>query len=229
MAENGKIEKMFDDIAPRYDMLNRLMSFGLDKLWRKKLLHEIKKFHVEKVLDIATGTADVAIAMAKEGYSVTGADISERMLEIGRKKLATNNLTESTTLLLAAAESLPFEDNTFDVVTVAFGVRNFADLHGGLSEARRVLRNGGHIAILELSYPDNRLLLWLYKFYTLHIIPFFCGLISGNAKAYKYLPNSILRFPKSEKFISILESSGFTKAKEKTLSFGSCHIYLAEK
>ena len=229
MPENAKIEVLFDDIAPNYDRLNKLMSFGADRVWRKRMVGKLKNGTADTVLDVATGTADVALSLAKAGYSVTGTDISERMLELGREKLAANGLAEKVELLRAEAERLPFSDASFDAVTVAFGVRNFGNLNAGLSEMCRVLQKGGRLFVLELSYPDNRLLFFLYKLYALHIIPFVCGAISGNPDAYRYLPKSILQFPKSEAFASLLRSAGFENIKEFSFSFGVCRLYVAEK
>ena len=229
MPESGKIESLFDDIAPKYDGLNKFMSFGLDRVWRRKLVRALQGADVNTVLDVATGTADVAVSLARAGYSVTGVDISEQMLQIGRKKVAAQGLEPQVTLSRANAEALPFATGAFDAATVAFGVRNFENLNAGLCEMCRVLKNGGRIVVLELSYPDNPVLLALYKIYSLHVIPFVCGAVSGNVAAYRYLPKSVLQFPKSEAFMTILRASGFENVREFSFSFGVCRMYVAEK
>ncbi len=229
MPESGKIESLFDDIAPKYDSLNKFMSFGLDRVWRKKLVRALQGADVKTVLDVATGTADVAVSLARAGYLVTGVDISERMLQIGREKVETQGFASKVALSRAKAESLPFETASFDAATVSFGVRNFENLAAGLGEMCRVLKNGGRLVVLELSYPDNPVLLALYKIYTLHVIPLVCGAVSGNAAAYRYLPQSVLQFPKSEAFMTILQNAGFGKVKEFSFSFGVCRMYVAEK
>lgn len=233
MPDNHTIEQLFDGIAPDYDRMNHLMSFNADRRWRKVAVRHIADTSRPlQVLDLATGTGDFAIAIAQKlpaGGHVTGVDLSEKMLELGRGKVIVEGLTDKIILLRGNAEALPFADSTFDRVSVAFGVRNYGDLRKGLSEAHRVLRDGGKFVILELSYPDSRFLLWCYKLYALKVLPWLGGLISGDRAAYTYLPESILRFPKGPAFIALLREAGFGHVTEKRLTFGVCRMYVAEK
>lgn len=233
MPDNHTIEQLFDGIAPDYDRMNHLMSFNADRRWRRMAVrHVVDISGPLQVLDLATGTGDFAIAIAQKlptGGHVTGIDLSEKMLELGQGKVIVEGLSGRVTLLRGNAEQLPFADNSFDRVSVAFGVRNYEDLNQGLSEACRVLRSGGKLVVLELSYPDNRLLLWCYKLYALKVLPWLGGLISGDRTAYTYLPESILRFPKGPAFIVLLREAGFGHVTEKRLTFGVCRMYVAEK
>ena len=233
MPDNRTIEQLFDGIAPDYDRMNHLMSFNADRRWRKVAVHCIADTSKPlQVLDLATGTGDLAIAIAQKlsaGGHVTGVDLSEKMLELGRGKVIVEGLSERVKLVRGNAEQLPFADGSFDRASVAFGVRNYEDLKKGLSEACRVLRHGGKLVVLELSYPDNRLLLWCYKLYALKVLPWLGSLISGDRAAYTYLPESILRFPKGEAFRSLLRAAGFGQVTEKKLTFGVCRMYVAEK
>ena len=233
MPDNHTIEQLFDGIAPDYDRMNHLMSFNADRRWRKVAVRHIADTSEPlQVLDLATGTGDFAIAIAQKlttGSHVTGIDLSEKMLELGRGKVTVEGLSERVDLLRGNAEQLPFADESFDRVSVAFGVRNYENLQKGLSEACRVLRAGGKLVVLELSYPDNRFLLWCYKVYALKALPWFGELISGERTAYTYLPESILRFPKGEAFRALLRAAGFGHVTEKKLSFGVCRMYVAEK
>lgn len=219
----------FDKIAPTYDKLNHLMTLGIDRLWRRKAIRSIVDSNCEqRFLDIATGTGDLALDILNKSNAnsrLTGIDLSEPMMEIARKKLEGKRFE----LMVANAEEMPFEENTFDCVTVSFGVRNFTRLEKSLAEMHRVLRPGGKLMILELSYPDNKILLALYKVYALRIIPILGSMFAGNRKAYEYLPNSILRFPKPDKFIPMLERAGFNQVKHTAYTFGVCRMYLAEK
>lgn len=239
MAGKDYIENLFNSIAPAYDRLNRLMSFGTDMCWRRRAVRHLQKFSgdVFRILDVATGTGDFAIDCANYlkgqveivDYHIVGIDLSERMLNVGKRKLEKNRLSAKIDLQVADSEELPFETASFDAVTVAFGVRNFEHLEKGLSEIHRVLTPDGRFLILELSYPDSSILLWMYKLYALHLIPFLCGMFSGNRDAYTYLPQSILNFPKSSEFVRILNAVGFSKVKEYKYAFGACRLYVAEK
>ena len=228
MPQKSQIESMFDAIAPDYDRLNHIMSFGIDRRWRKRAVRTIADCQEPlRVLDVASGTGDFAIAIAKKVHpesEIIGIDLSEKMLEVGRTKVP-NNIT----LQQGDVEALAFPDNQFDRVSVAFGIRNFEHLEQGLSEMHRVLRPGGKMVILELSYPDNPLLLWCYKLYTLHILPFIGGLISGDRKAYTYLPHSILAFPKADVIVPMLENIGFKQVRVRRFTFGTCVMYVGEK
>ena len=228
MPRKEGIRVLFDDIALKYDLFNHISSFGADRSWRRKAVREIVDVGEPlKVLDVATGTGDFAIAIAgkaAEGSTVTGIDLSDGMLEVGRRKCE----GLSVSLQGGDAENLQFEDGTFDRVCVAFGVRNFENLMQGLKEMRRVMKPGGRLVILELSYPENRLLLWGYKLYSLKILPRVGALLTGNKGAYTYLPESILKFPLPEKFIPMLKEAGYSSVKAKSFTFGVCRMYVAE-
>ncbi|MBO4282931.1 MAG: bifunctional demethylmenaquinone methyltransferase/2-methoxy-6-polyprenyl-1,4-benzoquinol methylase UbiE [Bacteroidales bacterium] len=228
MPEKAQIESMFDAIAPDYDRLNHIMSFGIDKRWRRRAVRTIADSQKPlRILDVASGTGDFAIAIAKKVHpesEIIGIDLSEKMLEVGRTKVPDN-----ITLQQGDVEALAFPDDHFNRVSVAFGIRNFEHLEQGLSEMHRVLRPGGKMVILELSYPDNPFLLWCYKCYTLHILPFIGGLISGDRKAYTYLPHSILAFPKADVIVPMLENIGFGQVRVRRFTFGTCVMYVGEK
>lgn len=204
----------FDKIARTYDRLNRLMTLGLDRRWRKRALRGIQG----NVLDVACGTGDMAVSLVERGYTVTGVDISEEMLAIARQK------APMVTFMIADAEHLPFPDASFDAVTCAFGVRNFVHLEQGLSEMLRVLKPGGRMVILELATPDSPLLRPFYNLYTKHIIPWLGSRIAGNREAYTYLPESVERFPKGDAFLRL-----FSSACERKLTFGVCRLYIINK
>ena len=221
---------MFDDISPKYDFLNHLLSFGVDFLWRKKLVRLLKSHNPSLVLDVATGTGDLAIAIAQAGPAkITGVDIAEKMLEIGRKKIAGKGLEARVNLQCADASSLPFPDDAFDAITVAFGVRNYENLALGLTEMKRVLRPGGIMLILEFSHPSCFPMKQLYHFYSRFIIPAVGRLVSGNSRAYRYLPESVAAFPSGNDFRDILRSVGLRNEKQYNLTAGIASIYMAEK
>lgn len=210
----------FNTIASTYDQLNHVMTLGLDRNWRKRAVRGLQG----NVLDVACGTGDMVVELTKRGCSVTGVDICEEMLEIAQKK------TKGGRLMVADAEALPFEDNSFDAVTCAFGVRNFVHLEKGLNEMLRVLKPGGHMAILELATPDNPLLRPFYNLYTKHIIPWLGQRIAGSREAYTYLPESIARFPKGDAFLQILNNLDYaTILSHRKLTFGVCRLYTAQK
>ena len=196
------VEAMFNSIASNYDFLNHFLSLGIDRKWRKRLIRLVAKGNPQKVLDVATGTADLAMLLAREygGVSITGVDISENMLAIGKRKVESENLSGQISLHRASALNLPFENDSFDAAMVAFGVRNFEDLSMGLSEVYRTLRNGGQFAILEFTIPDKFPVAQLYRFYFRYVLPLFGGIISGSRTAYKYLPESVLAFSEEEDF-----------------------------
>lgn len=227
MDKGGRPQPIpFDEIAHRYDLLNRLLSFRIDQLWRKKLVRKLPKGEAYHVLDVATGTADLALMAARrKGCRVTGCDVAEKMMDIGRKKAARKKLDEKVTLVSGAAENLPFAPNTFDAAMVAFGVRNFNDLEKGLAEMNRVLKPGGKILVLEFSIPQNRIFKTFYLFYFLKVLPFLGGFISGNRKAYAYLPESVLKFPQGEEFLGLLQKAGFTDTHYKNLTMGIATLY----
>ena len=228
MADKNFVHSMFNNIAPTYDKLNHILSLNIDKIWRKKAVKRICKnlrSSESHVLDVACGTADSSIALAKAGIPfVTGVDISEGMIKVGEEKIKSLNLN-NINLKVEDCENLSFEDNSFDSAFIAFGIRNFEDKKKGLNELRRVLKDNGHLLILELSVPQNKILLSLYKLYFLHILPFIGKKISGDSKAYTYLPNSVMNFPKPKEFMAIMEGCGFKNVKQKALTFGLCRIY----
>jgi demethylmenaquinone methyltransferase/2-methoxy-6-polyprenyl-1,4-benzoquinol methylase len=225
------VRSMFDAISQRYDLLNHLLSAGLDILWRRKLISTLGQFHPKFVLDLASGTADVAIEAAQQLHpvKVVGIDIAARMLNIGRTKVQRRGFTEKIELKLGNAEQLQFAAATFDCVTVAFGVRNFQNLEMAIKEVHRVLRSGGVFGILEFSRPTVFPVKQLYLLYSHTILPFIGRIISSNRLAYAYLPSTIAEFPDGDGFRSILASNGFANVKETRLAFGIATIYLAEK
>ena len=218
---------MFDDISPRYDFLNHLLSFHIDKVWRRKTSKQVAIAHPTAILDVATGTADLAIRMAKDipPATITGIDLSERMLEIGKRKVEQKQLEQRIKLMTANAMSLPFEDHCFDAVTVAFGVRNFEHLESGLREMFRVVKEGGQIAILEFSHPKNGIVKWPYRVYSRHIMSKVGRMFSKHPTAYSYLPHSIEAFPESDDFIQLLVRLGLTDIVEKTFFGGIATLY----
>lgn len=225
------IASLFDRISPKYDSLNHLLSFNIDKVWRRKTAKTIARFYPKTILDLATGTADLAIAMAKYNPQahIIGMDISEKMLEIGKTKIDKQGLGNQIELRFGDAANLPFEDNTFDVVTVAFGVRNFEDLDKGLSEIQRVLKPKGMAYILEFSMPDKFPVKQLYRLYFKHILPKIGGWISKAPEAYSYLPDSVERFPNRRDFLRKLSSFGLPEGTAQRLSHGIATLYLAPK
>lgn len=224
------IGKMFDDIAPGYDCLNHFLSFNIDKYWRAKLIRLLQKENPAHILDVATGTADLALATAKRlpHTHITGIDIAEKMLEKGRKKIIKNNAAKHIELRKAAAENLPFADNTFDSVMVAFGVRNFQHLNTGLREMLRVAKPGKKIFILEFSKPRG-LFKFIYTMYFRLFLPLAGRLISGNKKAYQYLHDSVVAFPEGNGFLDIMKQNAYCHTCLRRLSGGIATIYTGEK
>ncbi len=225
------IAAMFDRISPKYDALNHLLSLNIDKVWRKKTAKTVAKLHPTSILDLATGTADLAIAMAKRipQVHIVGMDISEKMLEIGKAKVTQRGLENQIELHVGDAAALPFEDDTFDAVTVAFGVRNFEDLDKGLSEIHRVLKPLGQAVILEFSMPERFPVKQLYHFYFKRVLPMIGKRISKDGDAYSYLPASVERFPKPDAFLQRLASHGLSDGSARRLSFGIAMLYSAKK
>ena len=231
MAKKEGVRKLFDNIAPDYDKLNHILSLNIDKGWRKKAVRNLVDTDEPlKVLDVACGTADFTIEIAQKvgkGSEVIGVDISEGMMAVGREKIKKAGV--SAELFVADCEDLPYSENTFDRISVGFGVRNFEHLELGLSQMCRVLTPGGKLVILELSVPSNAFIRWCYKLYFLKILPAIGGMISGNRGAYEYLPASVLRFPGPEKFIPMLKSAGFAQVDHTSLTLGICRMYVAKK
>jgi demethylmenaquinone methyltransferase/2-methoxy-6-polyprenyl-1,4-benzoquinol methylase len=229
-SKKEQVEQMFNTIAPKYDLLNRMLSFGIDRNWRKKLVNELREANPTTILDVATGTADVALELTKlHPRQIVGIDISAEMLEIGRKKIAAKNQSKVITLQQADSENLPFESNMFDAVSVAYGVRNFEHLEKGLSEFYRVLRKGGKLAVLEFSHPQNFPVKQLYTFYFTEICPLIGRLVSKDKRAYTYLHESVMRFPQGEEFLKLLKNTGFEHTQCKRLTFGISSIYIGIK
>ena len=222
---------MFNSIAYRYDFLNRFLSAGVDVWWRKKAIRELKKLKPKNILDVATGTADVAIMATTllDAEKITGIDISDGMLEIGRAKIKKKGLEKTIELLNGDSETIKFADNSFDAVTVAFGVRNFEHLEKGLAEIKRVLKPGGKLVVLEFSQPKTAGVTQLYNVYMKLVAPNVGKIFSKNRNAYKYLDESIKKFPEGKNFTLILDNLGYTNTYCKPLSLGICRIYCGEK
>lgn len=230
-----QVRDMFDSIAPKYDLLNHSLSMGIDKLWRRTLVSMINKSYGDAwgrvdILDVATGTADLAIAMrlGVAGARVSGVDLSPQMVEVGRKKLAERKLFD-VELAVGDAESLPYADNSFDVVTSAFGVRNFEDTRAGLSQMVRVTRKGGEVMVLEFSKVTFAPLSWCYNLYFNHILPRIGRMVSKDPRAYEYLPESVDAFACGQDFIDIMQSVGLVDCSATKLSMGIATIYRGKK
>ncbi len=228
--EKSYVRTLFDRIAFRYDLLNHLLSSGIDLYWRAKAIRLLREFRPARILDVATGTADLAIRAAElQPAQIIGIDISAEMLKLGRQKIHVRKLDYLISLQSGDAENLSFGDNSFDAVTVGFGVRNFSDLHRGLSEIFRVLRRGGVALILEFSQPKQFPIKQLYSFYSRHILPVVGGLISKSREAYEYLPATVQEFPDKNEMLGILQNVGFTSTHAYPLTFGIATIYIATK
>jgi demethylmenaquinone methyltransferase/2-methoxy-6-polyprenyl-1,4-benzoquinol methylase len=229
-SKKDQVEEMFNNISPKYDLLNHLLSANIDKLWRKNAINMLKPHQPKHILDIATGTADFAIAATRlKGAKIVGIDISEGMLNVGRRKIENKGLSKIIELIKADSESIPFENDKFDAAIVGFGVRNFETLKTGLSEIKRVLKPGGVFYILEFSKPVTAPYKQIYQFYFTRILPFIGRLVSKNSNAYSYLPESVNEFPDGEKFLTILAEVGFVKNKCFSQTFGIASIYEAHK
>ena len=224
-----QVEQMFDSISPKYDFLNHTLSLGIDKIWRIKTINALKSISPKKILDVATGTGDLAIeALRLNPDQVIGIDISEGMLSFGREKLKKDGITKII-LEKGDSENIKYSENEFDAVTVAFGVRNFEHLNKGLSEMYRVLRKGGMVAILEFSRPASFPFKQGYNFYFNNILPLIGKVFSKNNKAYTYPPQSVNAFPDGKQFIEIMTQCGYLDCKEKRFMFGVCTLYTAVK
>jgi demethylmenaquinone methyltransferase/2-methoxy-6-polyprenyl-1,4-benzoquinol methylase len=230
LSKKEQVADMFNDIAGKYDFLNHFLSLGIDKGWRKKAIAEVKKVNPQTILDVATGTGDLAIAAARlQPKHITGVDIAEQMLEVGRKKLGDLGLSQIITLQTGDSEALPFATNSFDAVTCAYGVRNFETLDKGLAEMCRVMRPGGKLAILEFSKPKRFPVKQLYHFYFRYILPLLGKMVSRNSRAYTYLPESVMAFPEGKALCERLEKAGFKDAKARPLTLGITTLYTASK
>lgn len=230
LGKKQQVEQMFDNISDGYDNLNRVISLGSDMKWKKKIVRLIEKKNPSKILDVATGTGDLAIMLSKtKATEIIGVDISEGMLKVGRKKIENQGLSDRITLIQADSENLPFEDNHFDVITVAYGIRNFENLEKGLSEMFRVLKPNGTFVILETSVPTKFPFKQGYKLYCNVFLPLIGRLFSKDKKAYGYLSKSASNFPFGEVLNNILIKIGFIEVEDKPQMFGSASIYTASK
>lgn len=230
--EKGEqVREMFDSIAPAYDFMNRAMTLGIDRIWRRRVVKMISRARAVDILDIASGTGDLAIDMARHipPARVTGVDLSEGMIAIGREKVARAGLESRVTLGVADCLSLPFADASFDAITVAFGVRNFQGLLRGYREMHRVLRPGGLLVVLELSTPESKYVLPFYDLYTRRIIPLVGKMVSHDADAYRYLPESIRAVAQGSEMCALIREAGFKAPSYRTLTFGVASIYSATK
>jgi demethylmenaquinone methyltransferase/2-methoxy-6-polyprenyl-1,4-benzoquinol methylase len=229
-SKKVQVEEMFNQISPKYDLLNHLLSANIDKLWRKNTIELLKPWQPELILDVATGTADFAIAAtAINGATVVGIDISEGMLGVGRRKVHKKGLVSRIELIKADSEKLPFENDKFDAAIVGFGVRNFENLKTGLLEIKRVLQPGGVFYVLEFSKPVKSPYKQIYQFYFTKILPLIGRMVSKDSNAYTYLPESVNEFPDGEKFLTILADVGFIENKYFLQTFGIASIYEAHK
>lgn len=240
--ERSAVAAMFNNIAASYDFINHSLSFGIDKVWRKRLLKKVLKNNPEKALDIACGTGDISLALMKHGIEVAGLDIASEMLEIAKTKASKEHnkyvnkgqnkskkiQIKPIAFVLASADSIPFPDSTFDLVTIGFGIRNFENRGEALLEIKRVLKPGGELAILEFATPKNIIWRKLFNFYFLTILPFAGKIISGDKYAYHYLPSSVVSFPQYGEFAAELEQIGYSKVKFKSLTGGVAILYSAK-
>ena len=226
-----QVEQMFDNIAPTYDTLNHRLSWDIDKGWRRKAIRQLEPAHPQTLLDIAPGTGDFAIMAAKmlKPRHLVGADISEGMMDIGRQKVKQAGLDDVISFEREDCTSLSYADDTFDAVTAAFGIRNFANLDKGLSEMCRVLRKGGHLSIVELTTPVSFPMKQLFHVYSHTVLPVYGRIISKDTSAYSYLTKTIEAFPQGEEMVGILKKAGFSEASFKRLTFGICTMYFATK
>ena len=229
-TKTEQVARMFNNISKRYDLLNHLLSLGIDIYWRKQAIKVLKPENPQLILDIATGTGDFAIeALALKPEKIVGVDISEGMLEVGREKMKRRGLSEKIEMKLGDSERLPFEDNIFDAIIVAFGVRNFEHLELGLADMQRVLKPGGTTVVLEFSKPQSFPFKQLYNFYFKNVLPLVGKFISKDQSAYTYLPESVQAFPDGEAFLRVMRQAGYTHTQCKTLTFGISSIYWAKK
>jgi len=232
LSEKGeKIQQMFGTIAPRYDLLNRMLSFGIDRRWRRKAVRLLKYREGARILDVATGTGDVALEIARTtppSVKITGADFCKEMVDLGQVKTAQSPYADRIDFKVAPCEDLPFPNETFDSITIAFGIRNVVDRKLGLAEMWRVLRPGGRMIILEFSTPRSQLFRQIYYFYFRRLLPVIGGLFS-KFDAYKYLPDSVLEFPSHEEFAAMIAEAGFHSVHIRELTFGIASIYVGDK
>ena len=230
-AKTEQVRQMFDSIAPAYDFMNRAMTLGIDIWWRKLAVKRLQRIRPARILDVATGTGDFAIQLngALRPQHITGIDLSQGMLDEAVRKVKEKGLEDSISFEQGDCMALPMQDNAFDAVTVAFGVRNFEHLQQGYQEMARVLRPGGMLCVLELSTPTNPVIRWFYDLYTLHIIPAIGSMKSGDKSAYRYLPQSIAAVPQGDDMLQLMRNAGLRETTFKRLTLGVCTIYTAFK
>lgn len=229
-SKKEEVAEMFDNISGNYDFLNHFLSFGIDYTWRNKTVKMVKDSGAKLVLDVATGTGDMAIKLVESGIEkVNGVDISEGMLNVGKEKVAKLGLQDKITLQVGDGENLPFPDNTFDAITISFGIRNFENVPKGLSDLIRVLKPGGKLFILEFSKPRVFPVKQGYNFYSKYLLPLWGRLVSKDARAYTYLPESVEAFPDGQDFLNLMNNAGFKETKQRQLTFGISSIYSGQK
>ena len=230
-TKKEEVREMFDNIAPKYDLLNHTLSMSIDRVWRRRVVGEVRRAKPGRILDVATGTGDLAIAMARRirDVQVLGVDLSEQMLAVARRKIEARGLDGRIVLDRGDAERLAVADASVDVATVAFGVRNFGDLGAGLRELARTIKPGGKVVILEFSRPRNRVFRALYEFYSYKILPRIGGLVSRDKRAYEYLRASVGEFPAPEEFMAMMARAGFRNCRARSQSFGIAQIYIGER
>ena len=230
-TKKEEVREMFDNIAPKYDLLNHTLSMSIDRVWRRRVVGEVRRAKPGRILDVATGTGDLAIAMARRirDVQVLGVDLSEQMLAVARRKIEARGLDGRIVLDRGDAERLAVADASVDVATVAFGVRNFGDLGAGLRELARTIKPGGKVVILEFSRPRNRVFRALYEFYSYKILPRIGGLVSRDKRAYEYIPASVGEFPAPEEFMAMMARAGFRNCRARSQSFGIAQIYIGER
>ena len=230
-SKSEMVRGMFNDIAPTYDRLNHILSLDIDKLWRKRVVRIVRKLGAKHIMDMATGTGDLAIAIAQkiEGSTIYGADFSSEMLAVAKQKIEALCLAERISLTECNAEDIPLADEAVDAATIAFGVRNFEHQREALTEIKRTIRKGGHLIVLEFSNPSCAFVRWCYRLYSHYILPAIGRLVSKHATAYTYLPESIDQFASPEAFSTLLKEVGFDSIERKSQSMGIAHIYIAHK
>ena len=230
-SKGEMVRGMFNDIAPTYDRLNHILSLDIDKLWRKRVVRIVRRLGAKHIMDMATGTGDLAIAMARkiEGSTIYGADFSSEMLAVAKQKIEQLGLSERISLTECNAENIPLDDEAVDAATVAFGVRNFEHQKEALAEMKRTIKRGGHLVVLEFSNPRCIFVRWCYRMYSHYILPAIGRLVSKHATAYTYLPESIDQFASPEAFSALLQEVGFDNIERRSQSLGIAHIYIAHK
>jgi demethylmenaquinone methyltransferase/2-methoxy-6-polyprenyl-1,4-benzoquinol methylase len=230
-SKKEEVQQMFDNLAPTYDSLNHLFSLSIDKMWRRRVMRKVRRMKPQRILDLATGTGDLAILMAKRipQAKIMGVDLSEKMLAVAAEKIRRQGLDDHIALYQGDAENLELESGMIDVVTISFGIRNFSDMDKSLREIWRVVAPGGHLVVVELTMPSNPLVRKAYKFYSNHIMTPVGGMLSHDRKAFDYLPNSIAAFPKTKEFLKMMESAGFEHCRNYSQSLGIAQIFVGRK